>query len=64
MPKITRVVHIPYDGRNYIYTVYAKSDVAAVVEATHKLERDLGKVHGAMKKEVAANIENIIVQLI
>ena len=63
MPKITRTVHIPYNGENYIYTVYAHSDARAILDAQHKLEEELGKMRGSLKKHVEAVIDNIIVQL-
>jgi len=63
MPKIERTVHIPYNDTNYIYTVYAHSDARAILDATHELEKELGKVRGGLKKEIQANIKNILVML-
>jgi hypothetical protein len=63
MPKIERTVHLPYQGQNYIYTVCAHSDARAVLDATHKLEEELGKMRGSLKKEINAVLDNVIVQL-
>jgi len=63
MPKIERVVHLPYQGKNYIYTVYAHSDARAILDAQHELEKELGKMRGSLKREVEAIVKDIIVQL-
>jgi hypothetical protein len=64
MPKIVREVHLPYDGRNYIYRVLAGSDARAILDATHELEKELGKVRGSLKKYLTpAVLKNIIVLL-
>lgn len=64
MPKITRLVHIPYNGENYIYKVFACSDARAILDATHLLEAELGKMRGSLKQYVEGIMKNIIVQLI
>ena len=63
MPKIERVVHIPYQGTNYIYTVYAHSNARAILDAQHKLEKELGKMRGSLKKDIESALSQILVQL-
>ena len=63
MPKIERVVLLPYEGENYIYTVYAHSDARAILDATHKLEKELGKMRGSLKKKIESVLDNVLVKL-
>lgn len=63
MPKIERVVLLPYNGTNYIYTVYAHSDARAILDAQHKLEKELGKMRGSLKREIESVLDDVLVKL-
>jgi len=51
MPHIERIILLPYNGENHIFTNCEKSDARAIKEATHELERQQGKMRGSIKIE-------------
>jgi hypothetical protein len=50
MPLIKRYILLNYSGENHEYWRVAKSDKHALLMAIMQLEKDLGKVPGALRK--------------
>jgi hypothetical protein len=49
MPKIRRYILLNYSGENTEHYNYANSDAQALKLAREELERQLGKVRGALR---------------